>query len=184
MVSDIAWARAAFLKGIKFTVRRRRSAKVRIGGLSSSAKYRELIKRENAELNKAIFLELSIGQAQEIYEFRFRAALALNVSTIVGSCSTALKDSLRKGFGFLLKCKAFILRAEAVDSTFIGLFELCTVLGIRHSRLGLPILLTPLILPAKRLKPSRKTMKDSLKRRDFCTMQRYLAGHQKPLSMT
>ena len=100
VVSDIAWARVAFLKGIKFTYVGTDQLRFASGGLSSSAKYRELIKRENAELNKAVFAELSIGQAQEIYEFRFRAALALNVSTVAGSCSTALKDCTAQGIWF------------------------------------------------------------------------------------
>lgn len=135
VVSDIAWARVAFLKGIRFVYVGPDQLSFAAGGLSSSAKYRELIKRENAELNKAVFAELSTGQAQEVYEFRFRPVLAQNICNIAETSSADLKDSLHFAVGFLLKSKAFILKQEEVDSTFIGLFELCSRLGIQHSRI-------------------------------------------------
>ena len=135
VVSDIAWARAALLLGVRALHVGSDMLAFAPGGLSSSAKFRELIKRENAELTKAVFGCLSLGQAQEIYEFRFRPALADAIHLIAETADEPLRASIASALRYLLNAKRLVIKDAAINESFVGLFRLCSLLGVEHSKI-------------------------------------------------
>lgn len=135
VVSDIAWARAAFLMDVEAVYVGDDMLRFAPGGLSSSSKYRELIKWENAELTRSIFGTISLGQAQEIYEFRFRPTLADAVHQTVETGDIPLKLSISSATRYLLNAKHILLNSSNINESFVGLFRLCTLLEIEHSKI-------------------------------------------------